>query len=133
MRKVISIASVLGFTNVLFTFGMYYLGKHYFKMEFVEVQTLVFAELAIAGNLTIFLSRTSGPLWSIRPGNGLVMSTLISKIIVSLICAFGWIIAPIGWYIMFVWGYAMVQMLITDRVTLLAYRVFDHSGMRFAK
>jgi len=133
MRKVISIASVLGFTNVLFTFGMFYLGRHYFKMEFAEVQTLVFAELAIAGNLTIFLSRTSGPLWSIRPGNGLVLSTLISKIVVSMICAFGWIIAPIGWYIFFVWGYAMVQMLITDRVKILAYRVFDHSGMRFAK
>ncbi len=133
MRKIISIASVLGFTNVIFTFGMFYLGKHYFKMEFVEVQTLVFAELAIAGNLTIFLSRTSGPLWSIRPGNGLVMSTLISKIIVSLICAFGWIIAPIGWYILFVWGYAMVQMLITDRVKILAYKVFDHKGMKFSK
>jgi len=133
MRKVISIASVLGFTNVLFTFGMFYLGKHYFKMDFVEVQTLVFAELAIAGNLTIFLSRTSGPLWSIRPGNGLVWSTLISKGIVSMICAFGWIIAPIGWYIFFVWGYAMIQMLITDRMKLLAYKISDHTGLKFAR
>ncbi len=132
MRKVISIASVLGFTNVLFTFGMFYLGKHYFKMEFEQVQTLVFAELAIAGNLTIFLARTSGPLWSIAPGKGLVWSTLLSKILVSLICAFGWIIAPIGWYVLFVWAYAIVQMLITDRVKLLAYKVFDHSGLRFA-
>lgn len=123
MRKVISIASVLGFTNVLFTFGMFYLGKHYFGMPFEEVQTLVFAELAIAGNLTIFLARTKGPLWSIAPGRGLVWSTLVSKIIVSLICAFGWIIAPIGWYIFFVWGYAMLQMLITDRIKIWAYRV----------
>jgi len=131
MRKVISIASVLGFTNVLFTFGMFYLGKHYFKMEFEQVQTLVFAELAIAGNLTIFLARTSGPLWSIAPGKGLIWSTLLSKILVSLICAFGWIIAPIGWYVLFVWAYAMVQMLITDRVKLMAYKVFDHTGLRF--
>ena len=131
MRKVISIASVLGFTNVLFTFGMFYLGKHYFKLPFDQVQTLVFAELAIAGNLTIFLARTRGPLWSIAPGRGLVGSTLISKIIVSVICALGWIIAPIGWYIFFVWGYAIVQMLITDRMKILAYRVFDHSGMKF--
>ncbi len=133
MRKVISIASVLGFTNVLFTFGIFYLGKHYFKMEFEQVQTLVFAELAIAGNLTIFLARTSGPLWSIMPGKGLIWSTLISKILVSLICAFGWVMTPIGWYIFLVWGYAMIQMLITDRVKILAYRVFDHSGMKFAK
>jgi len=133
MRKVISIASVLGFTNVIFTFGMFYLGKHYFKLPFEQVQTLVFAELAIAGNLTIFLARTRRPLWSIAPGKGLVWSTLISKAIVSLICALGWIIAPRGWYIFFVWGFAMVQMLITDRVKILAYRVFDHKGIRFGR
>lgn len=133
MQKVISIASVLGITNVIFTFGMFYLGKHYFSLPFEQVQTLVFAELAIAGNLTIFLARTRGPLWSISPGRGLVWSTLISKIIVSVICALGWIIAPIGWYIFFVWGYAMVQMLITDRMKILAYRVFDHKGIKFAK
>jgi len=133
MRKVISIASVLGFTNVIFTFGMFYLGKHYFNLPFEQVQTLVFAELAIAGNLTIFLARTRGSLWSIAPGKGLVWSTLISKIIVSLICALGWIIAPIGWYIFFVWGYAMVQMLITDRMKIIAYRVFDHTGLKFGR
>ncbi|MEW5820508.1 MAG: plasma-membrane proton-efflux P-type ATPase, partial [Cyanobacteriota bacterium] len=133
MRKVISIASVLGFTNVIFTFMMFYLGKHYFALPFDQVQTLVFAELAIAGNLTIFLARCRGPLWSIAPGSALVWSTLISKIIVSLICAYGFFVAPIGPYIFFVWIYACLQMLVTDRMKLLAYKVFDHEDIKFSK
>ena len=87
MRKVLCIASVLGFTNVTFTFMMFYIGKHFLQLPFEQVQTLVFAELCIAGNLTIFLARCKGPLWSIKPGAALVWSTLVSKLFVSAICA----------------------------------------------
>ena len=127
MNKVIGIASVLGLTNVIFTFGMYYIGEHYLKLAPEVVSTLVFAELSIAGNLTIFLARTSGPLWSIAPGSALVWSTVISKGIVSAICAFGLFVAPIGKYIFLVWIYACIQMLITDRMKLVAHKLFDHN------
>jgi H+-transporting ATPase len=33
---------------------------------------------------------------------------------------------PLGWgWALFVWGYALAWFLVTDRVKLLAYRVFD--------
>ena len=164
MRKVIGIGTVLGLTNVIFTFGIFYLGLHWFNstakdpalyrgdlvteyfvharnwivgtfgaLTFAQVQTLVFAELAIAGNLTVFLSRVKGPMWSIAPGKGLLLSSLISKIIVSFICAFGFMMAPIGWYVVLVWIYASLQMLVTDRVKILAYDLFDHKGIRFGR
>ncbi len=127
MHKVIGIASVLGFTNVAFTFLIYIIGRDFLHFSPDELKTLVFAELSIAGNLTIFLARTRGPLWSIMPGKGLVWSTVISKAIISVIVATGLLMAPIGWWVLFVWGYAMVQMLITDTMKGFAYRVFDHS------
>lgn len=133
MRKVISIASVLGFTNVIFTFMVFYIGKHLLNLPFDQVQTLVFAELAIAGNLTIFLARCKGPFWSILPGSKLVWSTLISKLIVSLICAFGLFVAPIGWYILGVWVYACLQMFVTDHMKLIAYKLFDHEEVIFKR
>jgi H+-transporting ATPase len=151
MRKVIGIGTVLGMTNVVFTFLIFYIGRHFLcggdwhynmmgsdtfitehfrhfrnmivdnfgYLDFKQVQTLVFAELAIAGNLTVFLARVKGPAWSLAPGKSLVWATIISKLIVSLICFFGFFMAPIGWYIVFVWIYACVQMLITDRVKVL--------------
>ena len=164
MRKVIGIGTVLGLTNVIFTFLMFYIGKHVLSgphwnpsvfgnsaisecaisvrhwiittfgtLDFKQVQTLVFAELAIAGNLTVFLARVKGPLWSLPPGKGLVWSTLISKLIVSVICGFGILMAPIGWYIVFVWIYACIQMLITDRMKILAYDLFDFTGIKFRR
>ncbi|HJO93820.1 MAG TPA: plasma-membrane proton-efflux P-type ATPase [Victivallales bacterium] len=164
MRKVIGIGTVLGLTNVIFTFIIFYLGKHvltsyswhpsiidhcffsnhliHFRhwvvstfgiLKFDQVQTLVFAELAIAGNLTVFLSRVKGPFWSLAPGKGLFWSTIISKLIVSLMCGFGILMAPIGWYIVFIWIYACIQMFITDRMKIFAYKLFDHSGIRFRR
>ncbi len=130
MHKVIGIASVLGFTNVAFTFLIYIIGRDFLHFSPDELKTLVFAELSIAGNLTIFLARTRGPLWSIMPGKGLVWSTVISKAIISVIVATGLLMAPIGWWVFFVWGYAMVQMLITDTMKGFAYRVFDHSHQK---
>ena len=164
MRKVIGIGSVLGFTNVIFTFFLFYIGKHVLSgphwepgvfggsvmshyiisarhwivntfgtLDFKQVQTLVFAELAIAGNLTIFLARVKGSMFSLAPGKGLVWSTIISKLIVSLMCGFGILMAPIGWYIVFVWIFAAIQMLITDRMKILAYDLFDISGIKFRR
>jgi H+-transporting ATPase len=164
MRKVIGIGSVLGITNVIFTFLLFYIGKHVLSgphwepsvfggsimshyiisarhwivstfgtLDFKQVQTLVFAELAIAGNLTIFLARVKGSMFSLAPGKGLVWSTVISKLIVSLMCGFGILMAPIGWYIVFVWIFAAIQMLITDRMKVLAYDLLDISGIKFRR
>ncbi len=159
MTRVIGIGTVLGVTNVIFTFGVYIIGMYFLGTEwkqaafadqnhwligfrdwvvstfgtlnFRQVQTLVFAELAIAGNLTVFLARVRGPWWSIRPGKWLVLATIVSKLIVSAICFWGLLIKPIGWYVAGVWIYACLQMLITDSMKLLAYRLFDHTGIKF--
>ncbi|MFA8450305.1 MAG: plasma-membrane proton-efflux P-type ATPase [Bacteroidales bacterium] len=125
MKKISIIGSFLGFTNVIFTFLIFFLGKYVLHFDFSQLQTLVFAELSIAGNLTIFLSRTRGPFYSIAPGKPLVWSTLISKAIISLICGFGLLVTPIGWWVIVVWAYAIIQMLITDRMKLLAYALYE--------
>ena len=128
MSRVITVGSLLGITNVLFTFLVFYLGKEWVfpgADNFKYVQTLVFAELAIAGNMTVFLARCRGPFWSIMPGKGLIWSSLISKIIVSMCCAFGWLMAPIGGWVLVIWVYAALQMLITDRMKLFAYKLVD--------
>lgn len=126
MKKISTIGSFLGFTNVIFTFLIFYIGKFFLDFNFLELQTLVFAELSIAGNLTIFLARVRGPFWSIMPGKPLIWSTLISKFIITLICGFGILVTPIGWWVLAVWGFAFVQMLITDRMKLLAYNLYEH-------
>lgn len=133
MKKVITISSVLGFTDVLATFIVFYVGLHYLALPFGQVQTLVFAELAVAGNLTIFLARCKGPFWSIKPGKALVWSSLISKLLVSVICALGIFVTPIGWYIVPIWIFAIVQRIISDQIKLFVHKLIDQRELKILK
>jgi hypothetical protein len=80
----------------------------------------------VAGHMTIFLTRTRGPFWSIRPARILWMAVLGTQAMATLISVYGLFMTPIGWWwALFVWGYALIWALLSDRVKLLAYRVFD--------
>jgi H+-transporting ATPase len=126
MRLVLSISTVLGVIGVVAAFGLFYLGERVFHMDRLHVQTLMYLKLSVAGHLTIFLTRTRGPFWSIRPARILWIAVLGTQIIATLIAVFGLFMAPLGWkWAGFVWGYALVWALINDRVKLLAYKIFD--------
>ena len=86
----------------------------------------MYLKLSVAGHLTIFLTRTRGPFWSIRPARILWVAVLGTQIVATLIAVYGLFMTPLGWgWALFVWGYALVWFLVNDRVKLLAYRVFD--------
>jgi H+-transporting ATPase len=126
MRLVLEISTVLGIAGVLAAFGLFYLGERVFHIDRAHIQTLMYLKLSVAGHLTIFLTRTRGPFWSIRPARILWIAVFGTQIIATLIAVFGLFMAPIGWsWAMFVWGYALTCAFINDRIKLLAYRVFD--------
>jgi len=83
-------------------------------------------KLSVAGHLTIFLTRTRGPFWSIRPARILWVAVLGTQTVATLIAVYGLFMTPLGWgWAAFVWGYAIAWALLNDRVKLLAYRIFD--------
>ena len=67
MRTVLGISTVLGLVGALAAFGLFYLGDRIFISTAPHIQTLMYLKLSVAGHLTIFLTRTRGPFWSIRP------------------------------------------------------------------
>jgi H+-transporting ATPase len=88
----------------------------------------MYLKLSVAGHLTIFLTRTRGPFWSIRPARILWIAVLGTQTIATLIAVYGVFMAPLGWkWAGFVWAYALAWFFINDRVKLLAYRIFDPS------
>jgi H+-transporting ATPase len=128
MRLVLGISTVLGVIGVVAAFGLFYLGERVFHLDHGHVQTLMYLKLSVAGHLTIFLTRTRGPFWSIRPARVLWIAVLGTQTIATLIAVYGLFMAPLGWkWAGFVWGYALAWFLINDRVKLLAYRVLDHT------
>ena len=126
MRMVLGISTVLGVIGVVAAFGLFYLGERVFHLDRPHIQTLMYLKLSVAGHLTIFLTRTRGPFWSIRPARILWMAVLGTQIVATLIAVYGLFMTPLGWkWAGFVWGYALVWFLINDRIKLLAYRIFD--------
>ena len=126
MRMVLGIATVLGVIGVVAAFGLFYLGERVFHLDRAHIQTLMYLKLSVAGHLTIFLTRTRGPFWSIRPARILWVAVLGTQIVATLIAVYGLFMTPLGWgWALFVWGYALAWFLVNDRVKLLAYRIFD--------
>jgi H+-transporting ATPase len=126
MRMVLGISTVLGVIGVVAAFGLFYLGERVFHLDRPHIQTLMYLKLSVAGHLTIFLTRTRGPFWSIRPARILWMAVLGTQIVATLIAVYGLFMTPLGWkWAGFVWGYALIWFLINDRIKLLAYRIFD--------
>jgi H+-transporting ATPase len=126
MRMVLGISSVLGVIGVVAAFGLFYLGERVFHIDRAHIQTLMYLKLSVAGHLTIFLTRTRGPFWSIRPARILWIAVLGTQIVATLIAVYGFFMTPLGWgWAGFVWGYALIWFLLNDRLKLLAYKIFD--------
>jgi len=126
MRMVLGIATVLGIIGPIAAFGLFYLGDRVFHLGHKQLQPMMYLMLSVAGHMTIFLTRTRGPFWSIRPAKILWMAVLGTQIVATLIAVYGLLMTPLGWgWAGFVWIYALVWALISDRVKLLAYRILD--------
>ena len=131
MRAVLGIATVLGVFGVVSAFGLFYLGERVFHLDRAHIQTLMYLKLSVAGHLTIFLTRTRGPFWSIRPARALWIAVLGTQAVATLIAVYGLFMTPLGWgWAAFVWSYALAWFLVNDRVKLLAYRVLDRVKAR---
>jgi H+-transporting ATPase len=126
MRLVLGIATVLGIVGPIAAFGLFYLGDKVFHLNHPHLRTLMYLTLSVAGHLTVFLARTRGPFWSIRPARVLLLAVLGTQTLATFIAVYGIFMTSIGWgYAAFVWGYALAWFLVTDRVKLLAYRILD--------
>ena len=54
----------------------------------------MYLQLSVAGHLTIFLTRTRGPLWSTRPAPILLIAVVGTQALATLICLFGFSYDP---------------------------------------
>jgi len=126
MRLVLGIASALGVAGVTASFGLFYIGEQVFHLGREVIQTLIYLKLSVAGHLTIFLTRTRGPFWSIRPAPILLAAVVGTQVVATLIAVYGLLMPPIGWgWALVVWGYAAAWFLVNDRIKLAAYRILD--------
>ena len=117
MRLVLGIATVLGVVGPIAAFGFFYLGDRVFHFDHPLLQPMMYLILSVAGHMTIFVTRTRGPFWSIVPRRFVDRCPRHANG-GDVIPVFGFLMAPLDWG----WGSAFGDMrsygsLVSDRVT----------------
>ena len=127
MPLVLGISSILGLLGVIASFGLFYIAEQRFHLDREMIQTFMFLKLAVAGHLTIFITRTRGPFWSIAPAPILLWAAVGTKLLATVAAVYGMaIMVPIGWrWAALIWVYCLVWFFINDAVKLAAYRILD--------
>jgi H+-transporting ATPase len=126
MRLVIGMATVLGTIGPIAAFGLFLIGDEVFHLGHPQLQTLMYLMLSVAGSMTIYLTRTRGPFWSIRPARILVLAVTGAELIATALALSGVLVPRLSWnWVLLVWGYAIIWFLISDRVKLAAYKILD--------
>ena len=129
MPEVLGISSILGIAGVIASFLLFYIAERVFHLNRQVIQTFMFLKLAVAGHLTIFVTRTRGPFWSIRPAPILLWAAILTKVLATIAAVYGLLMAPIGWrWAFLIWGYAFAWFFVNDGIKLAAYRLFDRKG-----
>jgi H+-transporting ATPase len=123
MKEVLGISTVLGILGVVASFGIFYVAREYMHLSSGVVQSFIFLKLAVAGHLTIFLTRTERRFWQKPyPAPLLFWAAILTKVFATLFAVYGWFVSPIGWPNAFlIWGYALIWFVINDFVKIWMY------------
>ena len=125
MKEVMGISTVLGILGVVASFGIFYVARQYMHLSAGVVQSFIFLKLAVAGHLTIFLTRTERRFWQKPyPAPLLFWAALLTKVLATFFAVYGWFVSPIGWTNAFlVWGYALAWFVVNDFVKIWIYMI----------
>jgi len=133
MHRVILVSTVMGLTGVTGSFLMLFVALDVLHLSIPEVQTFVFLKMAVAGHLTLFVSRRRGFfLKKPYPAPIVIWSAVGTKLAATVLVAFGFgLVAPIGWRpIGLIWAYSITWSLLTDSAKLGVYHHLEHSSPR---
>jgi H+-transporting ATPase len=134
MRVTLGMATYLGCIGVIASFGIFYIGKEVFHLNNDILQSFIYLKLSVAGQLTVFVARTRGHFWSVRPALPLLLAVIITQTIATFITVYGFLLPAMGWHLaLFVWGYALTAFFITDFFKVLFYKILDHTNVKFKK
>lgn len=136
MRRILTISTVLGLTGVAGSFLMLIIAKNWLHLDIAHIQTFVFLKMAVAGHLTLFVTRTSRMfLRKPYPAPILLWSTIVTKILatVFVVYPFG-LITSISWETAgIIWAYCIVWLFMGDLAKLAVLRHLQMRGRRHRK
>jgi H+-transporting ATPase len=132
LHAVLDLATVLGLGGVIESFSLVAIAVLLLHIHHVEVQTLLYLKLSVAGHLTLFVARTRGRMWSKPyPAPILLIAVVGTQLLATMIAGFGVLMKPLPWHLVaLAWAYALIWILGLDQLKLIAYRRLERQGPR---
>jgi H+-transporting ATPase len=142
MPRLLGVAAVLGLFSIAESFGLLLIGirvlshphlQQYFGLANREqLQTVMFLQLVVGGHLLLFVTRTER--WFFLPpfpAMPLVVAILLTRVVAVLMCAFGWLVPSIPWFLIgWVWAYNIAWMFVLGGVRLITERFATYRTSR---
>jgi H+-transporting ATPase len=124
MRALLVISTFLGAIGVVSTFGLLYIGLEVLHLSPDVLQSFIYLKLSVAGHFALFVARTRGPFWSVKPARPLLLAVVLTQITATLITVYGFLLPAMGWELAgLVWGYAFLSFLIQDFLKVYFYKL----------
>ncbi len=122
MEELLVVSTFLGILGVISSFTLFFIAVK-MGIDHETLKTLMFLKLAVAGHLTIFVTRTRDYMWSIKPGKLLFWSAVGTKLVATIFAVLGILMTPISVNMAIaVWIYCLAWMLISDYAKVKIYR-----------
>ncbi|MEM3459459.1 MAG: plasma-membrane proton-efflux P-type ATPase [Candidatus Bathyarchaeia archaeon] len=132
MRILLGIATFLGIIGVFSSFGLLYIGREILHLNTEILQSFIYLKLSVAGHFALFVARTKGPFWSVKPAKILLLTVILTQLTATLITVYGVLLPAMGWILAgLVWGYALALFLVTDFLKVRFYKLLNHGGIIF--
>lgn len=116
---------LLGGIGVVSSFGMLLLGIYAFHLDFVQLQALIFLKMAVAGHLTIYLTRSERNHFWARPfpSARLFWTAELTKVAATVMVVYGILLPKLPLSIaLFVWIYSLIFFVLTDFIKVAVVR-----------
>ncbi len=133
MRRILTLSTVLGLTGVAGSFLMLIIAKEWLKLDIAEIQTFVFLKMAVAGHLTLFVTRTADAFWKKPyPAPILLWSAILTKLLATLFVVYPFgLITAIHWRAVgIIWAYCLAWLFLGDAAKLAVLRHLELSSPR---
>lgn len=126
-RNILGIATMLGIVGVFTSFLILYIGLDVFHLSHEVLQSFIYLKLSLSGHLMVFIARTKGRFWSIKPAMPLFLAVIITQFIATLITVYGFLLPSMGWNLaIFIWIFCLIEFVIVDFLKVQFYKLLDH-------
>ncbi len=132
MRRVLTMATILGFIGVVETFLLLIIAKDHLHLGQDQLRSFIYLKLAVAGHLTLFVVRSPKPFWKRPFPNKLLFWAVIgTQIVAALIVGLGIFVPAIPWsYVGLIWLYCLAWFVIEDWIKVHIQGHLELGGRR---